>query len=577
MKWKALCFITPLSFAVAFFESLATFAVYPVLSLLVAPQTSSQGQNAYLDAVMSWVVSLSHGSANPLYIAVALLFGLTLIKLLLSYGNILFIWATANKVHQEMQITLLSSFLATNYQFLLSIQKGDLVYRILTAPGYVAKIISTIPIMIVEILKTLIMMVMLFLISPQVTVFLIIVSAIYVLIARFIARNVSYGTGSVRAKSASNQTMYAINALKGIKSILLFGVTKHWIDLFGEECRKYYYFGRKDATISGIPGMLLELTSISFICTMALYLVAGGSNFLSNLPLIGVFVYSLLKMMPALRQVSRCGMEVMANLPHAEAVYHAIKESDRQQRDGEGHEALRTFHSKIAIKDVSFYYANTKKPAVKNIDVEIRKGQFVGIIGPSGSGKTTLLDLLAGLLKVSSGEILLDGKPIDSFFSESLSEHIGYVGQDPFLFNDTIKNNIIFGRKNPGDDAVKQALKKADVLDFVESLPGGLDYVVADDGMKISGGQRQRISIARALLRNPEILLLDEATSALDHKTEEKIIETILKIVKEEGNTVIFVTHRKSAIQHTDQVIAMRDGEVLKPSTFSKKKSSILS
>jgi ABC-type multidrug transport system fused ATPase/permease subunit len=138
------------------------------------------------------------------------------------------------------------------------------------------------------------------------------------------------------------------------------------------------------------------------------------------------------------------------------------------------------------------------------------------------------------------------------------------VGQDPFLFNDTIRSNVLFGRNDPGEDIIKQALRKADVLDFVESLPGGLDYIVADDGMKMSGGQRQRICIARALLKNPEILLLDEATSALDHKTEEKIIETILRIVKQDGNTVIFVTHRKSAIQQADQVIEVKDGQILR-------------
>jgi ABC-type multidrug transport system fused ATPase/permease subunit len=257
-------------------------------------------------------------------------------------------------------------------------------------------------------------------------------------------------------------------------------------------------------------------------------------------------------------------MEVMSMLPHAEAAYHAIDESDRHQKDGSGHEQLDAFRAKIQIKDVTFNYANTEKPAVKNVSAEIRKGQFVGIIGPSGSGKTTLLDLLAGLLNVSSGEIMMDGRPMDSFSPESLSEHFGYVGQDPFLFNDTIRSNVLFGRNDPGDDTIKQALRKADVLDFVESLPGGLDYIVADDGMKMSGGQRQRICIARALLKNPEILLLDEATSALDHKTEEKIIETILRIVKQDGNTVIFVTHRKSAIQRADHVIEMKDGQILR-------------
>lgn len=563
-KWRALVFIAILSFVVAFFESLATVSVYPVLSL-VAPAMQSQGQNPYLDSIMTWIVS--HGGTSPLNTAVALLFGLTLVKLLLAYGNILFTWVTANKIYQETQIKMMSSLLTADYQFLLSAQKGDLAYRVLTAPGYVGKITNVIPMMVVESLKTLMIITMLFFISSRVTMFLILVAVVYFLVARFIAMRVSYGTGSGRARSASQQSIHAMNALKGIKAIRLFGVTKFWIDIFGKECKNFYIFARKDAAISSIPSMLLELVTISFICIMALYFTSNGNSFLNNVPIIGVFAYSLLKLMPSLKQLSSYGMEIMAMLPHAEAAYHGIKDSERYTGKGNGREQLQVLNRGIEIKALSFYYANTEKPAVRNVNVEIRKGQFAGIIGPSGSGKTTLLDLLAGLLKSSSGEILLDGKPICSFSSDSLSNHIGYVGQDPFLFNDTIRGNVLFGRQNPGDDAVRHALLKADVLEFVDTLPGGLDYVVADDGMKMSGGQRQRICIARALLKNPEILLLDEATSALDHTTEEKIVETILKIVQEDGNTVIFVTHRKSAIQHADLVIEMRDGKVMPSSS----------
>jgi ABC-type multidrug transport system fused ATPase/permease subunit len=560
-KLKALIFIAILSFIVAFFESLATLAIYPVLSLM-SPETTSNIRNPYLDTLMFWITSYS--AASPLYTAVGLLFGLTLIKLVLSYGNMLLSWVTANTIYQETQVRIMSSLLRADYQFLLSAQKGDLAYRALTAPGYVSKMTNVIPMIAVEVLKTLMLITMLFLLSPQVTLFLVIIAMLYFLLARYIAHNVSYGTGSGRAKSASNQSIHAMNALKGIKAIRLFGVTNFWTDLFGRECKNFYFFARKDAYITGLPGMLLELVSVSFICAMALYFTGSGKNFLGNMPMIGVFAYSLLKLMPSLKQISGYGMEVMANLPHAEAAYHAIEESEHHRKDVGGHEQLGTFHDRIQIKDVVFCYAGSDKPAVKNVNVEIRKGKFVGIIGPSGSGKTTLLDLLGGLLKVSSGEILIDGKPLDSFTPESLSEHIGYVGQDPFLFNDTIRNNVLLGRNDSGDEAVWQALQKADVLDFVKSLPGGMDYVIADDGMKMSGGQRQRISIARALLKNPEILLLDEATSALDHKTEEKIVETILKIVRKEGNTVIFVTHRKSAIRRVDQVIEMRDGQIVK-------------
>ena len=567
-KWKFSIFIIGLSFTVAFFEMLATVAIYPVLAVIMPQQgNASEISNRFLDYLMTWMTQ--QRSLSPILVSVLVLFVLTLIKLLLGYSNTLIVWLAGNQLHRDTQIKMMSSILAANYQFMIASRQGDLTYRILYAPGYVCKIINAIPRIIVEILKTLMILVVLLWISTSATIILIGIAMGYFLATREIANSISYGTGSGRAQSASNQATGVMNVLKGFKFIRLFGVRRYWLESFKNDVKMFYLYARKDEIIRGIPAMLLELVCIGFVCSIIVFMSVSGMSVVENIPVIGLFAFSMLcnritpVVVSSLRQLGNMGMELMANLPHAEAAYIAISESERNTEiNGAGVE-LESFNSAIEFDNVTFFYDNTNQPALADVNLLIRRGQFIGIIGPSGSGKTTLIDLAAGLLHPCSGRVLLDGKPIKTFSKKSLSRHIGYVGQDPFLINDSIRNNILFGRQGT-DDCIVEALEKAGLKNFVESLPKGLDYIVADDGMKLSGGQRQRISIARALLYNPEILLLDEATSALDLKTETKIINTILDIIKQQTKTVIFVTHRKSAIEFVDQVIEMQDGRILR-------------
>lgn len=215
----------------------------------------------------------------------------------------------------------------------------------------------------------------------------------------------------------------------------------------------------------------------------------------------------------------------------------------------------------ITFKNVSFKYPNSKEYVLRNLNFEIKAGETVAIVGPSGAGKSTIVDLIAGFWYPSEGEILIDGVNIKELSLENLRSQIAIVSQDIFLFNDTVTNNIRFGRVSSTKEQIEDAAKMADAHDFIKNLPDGYESVVGERGVLLSGGQKQRITIARAILREPKILIFDEATANLDTESEEKIQRALEEMRK--GRTTIVIAHRLSTIKRADKIIVMDKGHIV--------------
>jgi ATP-binding cassette subfamily B protein len=215
---------------------------------------------------------------------------------------------------------------------------------------------------------------------------------------------------------------------------------------------------------------------------------------------------------------------------------------------------------KIEFKDVSFKY-NESKDILNNVNLEIQPGDKLALVGSSGGGKTTICHLIPNFYKINSGEILIDGKNINNFTFESLRKNIGIVQQDVFLFNGSILENILYGKLDATMEEVIEASKKANIHDYVMTLPEGYDTQIGERGVKLSGGQKQRLSIARVFLKNPRILILDEATSALDNTTEILIQEALDSLCK--GRTTIIVAHRLSTIKNANEIAVIDNGNVM--------------
>lgn len=213
----------------------------------------------------------------------------------------------------------------------------------------------------------------------------------------------------------------------------------------------------------------------------------------------------------------------------------------------------------IVFKNVSFSYDD--RPILKNVSAEIKENTMTAIVGPSGSGKTTFCNLIARFWDVNSGEILIGGKNIKDYKIENLMDSISMVFQDVYLFEDTIENNIKFGKQNASHEEVVEAAKKARCHEFIESLPEGYDTLIGEGGASLSGGEKQRISIARAMLKNAPIIIFDEATANIDPENEDKLKDAIESLT--ENKTVIMIAHRLKTIRNADQILVLRNGELV--------------
>ncbi len=234
------------------------------------------------------------------------------------------------------------------------------------------------------------------------------------------------------------------------------------------------------------------------------------------------------------------------------------------EKDAEGAADVTSVDGRIEFRDVRYSY-DSHKDVLRGIDLDIAKGKKFALVGPSGGGKTTICHLIPNFYEIESGEILIDGKRIDTITKSSLRRNIGIVQQDIYLFNASIKDNILYGRLDATDDEVVEAAKRANIHDYIMTLEDGYDTQIGERGVRLSGGQKQRLSIARVFLKNPPILILDEATSALDNTTEILIQQALDELCV--GRTTLVVAHRLSTIKNADEIAVVADGRIIEQGT----------
>jgi ABC-type multidrug transport system fused ATPase/permease subunit len=252
--------------------------------------------------------------------------------------------------------------------------------------------------------------------------------------------------------------------------------------------------------------------------------------------------------------------KIRIGLASSERIFE-ILDAENTIRETADAKPMKSFKESIEYKNVSFSYKSSgHREILKGINLRVEKGKMIALVGQSGAGKTTLVDLLPRFYDVLSGEIVIDGQDIRQASLTDLRGLFGIVSQEPILFNDTVLNNIVFGKENISHEQIEQAARVANAHDFISRLPQGYDTVIGDRGGKLSGGERQRLTIARAVLKDPPILILDEATSSLDSESEKLVQDALAKLMKD--RTTIVIAHRLSTIQTADEIIVMSEGKI---------------
>ena len=308
-------------------------------------------------------------------------------------------------------------------------------------------------------------------------------------------------------------------------------------------------------TSMGTPiTQVIFMSGVAVVLAFAMFQISEGQITMGDFV---TFLAALLLLMPPLRNLAGVNSGFVMMAVAAESIFSTLDDKDEPD---EGKTELSTCRGDVVFEHVTLRYPNAERDAVHDFNLEVKAGDCVALVGLSGSGKSTLVHMIPRFWNPTEGRILIDGVDAQEVTLESLRKHIAIVSQDVILFDDTIRNNIMYGTPEATEEEVWRAVEAAALTDFVKSLPQGLDTPVGEAGGQLSGGQKQRISIARAFLRNTPILILDEATSALDSESEEKIKGALMTLMK--GRTTFMVAHRFATIEHANLIVAMSDGVV---------------
>lgn len=370
--------------------------------------------------------------------------------------------------------------------------------------------------------------------------------------------------GELQNEAVAQYLKWINQGLGAVKETKVLRREKFFVTEFNEGYKKFakavqnYYF------MNEMPRVIIEALVITGLLLLIVYKMLMGENPLDIVPVLGVLALAAFRLMPSANRIVSYYNAIKNQMPFFNEIYSDLLRIKDGLLDG-NEEVLKEdqsrldFNGKLVVDNLVFRYPENKEDVLQGVSFEVPKGKFVGVVGPSGAGKTTFVDIMLGLLQPTAGKILCDGVDINKDI-RAWQANLAYVPQDIYLIDGTVKENIALGLKTEDiDDAlIDKVLHMAELYDFVNSLPKGIETFVGERGVKLSGGQRQRIGIARALYQQPEVLILDEATSALDNETEKSITDTILKL---KGQiTIIAIAHRVSTLEQCDFKIKFENG-----------------
>lgn len=441
-------------------------------------------------------------------------------------------------------------------------KQGEMLFDITGAPLKATEILLHLSKIISTSMMLVVIPVVLFVMSPLLFLVGVALGGGYFLLIYKLGRKVSYYTGKERVEASRIQNALAAEALAGIRYIRAYGYGEIWLDRFKRQVQRFADLMARDGFWTALPPRLMELfVVLGFLTLILTSIILIGDKFIESLPTMGAYFFGIMRLLPSLSQMGNALMQLQGNLPYIESLEQITHEISSKSYDFGGSLVItEEGPPSILLESIMFSY-EPGRPVLNEFTLNIEPGKITALVGITGSGKSTILDLILGFVRPQKGQVLISGKTLSSLDIDKWRSRIALVGQDVFLFHDTIEANLRMGFPDASFEKVEEASAIAGILEFINSLPDKWKTVIGDRGVKLSGGQRQRFALARALLRNPDVYILDEPTSALDANTEQTIMHSFLDHIRKK--TVILVAHRLQTIKRADIKVVIDHGHVV--------------
>ncbi|MEQ9619999.1 MAG: ABC transporter ATP-binding protein [Deltaproteobacteria bacterium] len=539
------------------FDGISIGMLVPLLAGIQQVQNYEQ-----LPRILQHIIDIFSGFTIEKQILLSLAFvvaSILLKNIFLAVSHYLGYWLTARLI-AKLRLQVVNTLMVVGIGFYNTVKTGDLVDKVIHNTFMVEEIIKRTTEILDYLISFLILLVLLVVFSWKLTIVTILLAAVIAYAVSLYIKKLSL-RGRKLLLSGRSLTSTLQESLLGIQVIKSFTKEREQFLKIGGEIENHAANHLKVNFSNFMVHVITEALGVVAIGTLFLIAIEiSQMDYRLVLTQLLPFIYILARILPLIKQINQARGVIVSRWPAFEAVYDLTR-LDNKPVIPDGDTEYTGLKEGIEFRSVSFSYNNDEKLALRDAGFFIPKGKTTAIVGKSGSGKSTVINLLLRFYDPQGGKILIDGEPLVDYRTESYRRNIGIVSQDTFIFNDSVRNNIAFGLIGEASESIiVEAARRAGADEFIAKLPDGYDTVLGDRGVRLSGGQRQRISIARAILKNPEILILDEATSSLDSRTEQLIHRAITELSR--NRTVIIIAHRLSTIKNADQIIVLGDGKV---------------
>ena len=551
----------------AVLETLGVSMIYPVVKVVM--EENAVEKSRYLQIICD-MFHIGYSDTRSLMILVMsgliLIFALKNIFLFFQQKvQLKFVYTNQFATSRRMMI----NFMQRPYEYYLNADTS-VIQRSITSDvnnmyGLILSLLQLVSEAIVFVSLVIVSLVTDVLMSITVAVLLIVV----LLVIKCILKPIMHKAGEENQDYYSGLYKWIDQSVMGIKEIKIANKENYFINEYAKCGAGYVNAVQRYNLYNATPRLLIETIAIAGMILYVMISLLNGADVNNIMPQISLLAVAAMRLIPCANRINNYLTSIAYFEPFFMGVSDNLKEEIRDESINYDEEAYKQkievekleIRDKIELKDIVYKYPNTEVLIFDHADMEIPIGQAVGIVGTSGAGKTTVVDILLGLLKLQSGQILADGAEVREHY-QSWLKNIGYIPQTIFMIDSTIRKNVAFGYADEDidDEKVWRALKEAQLDEFVKGLPEGLDTSIGERGIRISGGQRPRIGIARALFEDPEVLVLDEATSALDNETEAAIMDSINRL--HGRKTLVIIAHRLQTIEKCDMVYRVENGKV---------------